>query len=138
MPLVTITTTPMYHPRAYSNKGSALQRRIGNFGRALPGLFIANKEELHLDADTPEAGVQVSHKQTHGQDVNAPDVWIVIQFSELPLTDMQTAKVIRLLKKLIASHLNMGNPNANIDIAVDCIWGPTHGFFFIGGVKAEW
>jgi len=138
VPLVQITTKPKYHPCASNDQGTVLQRKIGDFGRALPGLFIENAARLHLDEGTPETGIQVSHKKTHGQDVNVPDVWITIQFSERPLTKKQTTKVIRRVKKLIASHLNLENLGANIDIAVDCFWGPTHGFLYIGGVQAEW
>ena len=98
MPLVQLTTSPQYYP---TSRMTAAQKLINDFANELPGLLIANATPLHLDDDTPAEAVQVTRQKFTAWDVNTPDLWILIQFTESNLTTKQKLKVRNRLRKLI-------------------------------------
>lgn len=141
MPLVQITTKNRYHPVA-SSYGSDSQRMITAFADALPALFVNNTSKLCMAPDTPEAGVQVTHKLFHQHDVNAPDLWILIEFSEGDLTEVQKTKIVGYVKMLILGWFRDYSFYHDCKIpdsyACDVRWSPSHGFLNIDGEQYDW
>jgi len=106
--------------------------------RALPGLFVAKAAKLHMEPGTPETGVQVTHKKFHGRDVNAPDMWVLIQFIGEDLTEVQQTKVTGRVKKLLLGWFRENDYTLPVDYACDIRWSPSHGFLRIDGIEVDW
>lgn len=138
MPLIDLTTSPGYHPAEKPELDTLDQQMIAMFGEALPRLFVRNTGLLLMDADTPPEGVQVSHKLAGPRDVNAPDLWVLIEFSEDGLTEVQQTEVTYQVKKLLLGWFSDNGFAVPRDYACDVRWTPSHGFLCIGGVKADW
>lgn len=141
MPLIQITTIPRLHPWSTSrgNSGNtAAQQMTIDLGKALPGLLVGKAKKLRLEKGTPEVAVQVTHRKFHGQDVNTPDMWLVVQFSEDGLDEVQRTKVVSNLKKILIGWFKDNGHAVPENIACDCFWGPTHGFLSIQGVQSDW
>jgi len=144
MPLVTITTKHALHPvdsileRDRAKKETRPMRATADFARALPRLFVSNKEALDLDPDTPEKGVQVTHRQFHAQDVNTPDMWVLIFFNEEGLTKDEQKEVTAKIDEIISIWFDENNQAAPYDLAVDCLWGTNHGFLYMGTEVIRW
>lgn len=139
MPLVQITTTSDYYPAATLEESSRNARQILAFGNTLPSLIINNGHLLHLEVDTPEVAVQVSHRAAHPFDMNVPDIWIEIRFTEANLNEVQQTEAVAVLKELILGWFN-SNPMflINPSIALDCFWGPGHGFLVMHNISSDW
>ena len=135
MPLIQITSQHRYYPAAQRGSGTISQMLTADLARALPELFVSKSDKLHMEPGTLEAGVQVTHQKFHGQDVNTPDIWVLVQFSESGLTKKQQLKAKSQVKKLLTTWLGDNMPE---NFAVDCFWGPSHGFLNIGGKIIEW
>mgnify|MGYP006321332593 FL=1 len=139
MPLVQLTTTRAYHPAdGPADLDTAEQAMIVKFAEALPELFVGNTADLRMDADTPKEGVQVSHKRAHSRDVNAPDLWVLIEFSEGNLTDEQQTEVTGEVKSLLLEWFGDNSYAVPTSYAVDVRWSPSHGFLYINGTAADW
>ena len=140
MPLITLTTKADWHPFD-GRRGNDFARpaMIAMFAEALPALFVANILDLHMDANTPEAGVQVTHRNFHHRDVNTPDMWILIEFSEGNLSDTVQRYVASKVKDLLLNWFLKKAPEIlTIDYAVDVRWSPSHGFLKIGDTTIDW
>lgn len=139
MPLVQITTTSDYYPAHNVDEISRNARQIVAFGYTLPSLIINNAHFLHLDDGTPEVAVQVSHRAAHPADKNIPDVWIEIRFTEGNLNEVQQTEAVAVLKTVILGWFN-SNPMflTNPSIALDCFWGPSHGFLVMHNISSDW
>ncbi len=139
MPLIQITTKSDYYP---SEEPSGIdlrpQKITGDLADALPKLFLANVQPFQMEADTPEAGIQVTHRKFHRRDVNAPDMWILIEFSEGDLNDTEQTEVTGKVKEMLLNWFRENNYELPTDYACDVRWSPSHGFLRIGGTVAEW
>lgn len=138
MPLISITTKPRFHPTQQVGGGSVGKQMMVDFAQDLPALFVANSKKLRLDADTPEAAVQVAHHKFHQQDVNIPSVWVVVQFSESGLSKKQRKKVSRLVEDILLSWFGLNGYSTPKNFAIDCFWGPTHGVLHNGRNVIRW
>lgn len=138
MPLIQITTKPDYYPADYRRDDTANQSMTGEFAEALPALFVSHIVDFHMDADTPVAGVQVTHQKFHRRDVNAPDMWILIEFSEDGLDEAQQTEATGKVKKALLDWFEGNDYTLPDDYACDVRWSPSHGFLRIGGTVAEW
>jgi len=140
MPVIQITSKPTYYPFAAEDKNRKPQKMVIQLARDLPGLFVSKTSQLHMEPGTPKEGVQVTHCKFHAQDVNVPDVWIYIQFSEADLTKKQRIKVVRHIKKMILAWFAVNDCTIPENLACDVAWGPTHGFlrFNDGNLSLNW
>ncbi len=136
MPLIQITAQPDYYPSDdLSVVNSPHQEMVAGFGNSLPALLVAKIDDLHMDADTPEAGVQVTFHKFHSRDVNAPDLWILIEFSEDGLDEVQQTEATAKVKQML---LDWWGDDLPANYACDIHWSPSHGFLRIGGIVADW
>lgn len=138
MPLIQVTSKPPYHPAEKPGLDTVDQLTIAMFGEALPRLFVDNTDILLMGTDTPLEGVQVSHKLAGPRDVNAPDVWVLIEFSEDGLDEAQKTEVTAEIKRLLLNWFRDNGFNRPTDYACDVRWSPSHGFLRIGGVLVDW
>jgi hypothetical protein len=135
MPLIDITCKPNFYP--LEEGGSALQYRTVRLGDSLPSLCLLSKDLLGLEPGTPQEGVQVDYHQFHARAVNAPDIWIKFPFSEPYLGGLRSSEIVAALKEIIFDWFEADGTNLP-GIAVDCFWGPTHGFLKFGDTSADW
>jgi len=139
MPLIQITTIPGYHPpNDLSGLATISEWMIAEFASALPQLFMDNIEALHMDPNTKKVGIQVTHQKFHPLDINVPDVWILIEFSESDLNDVEQTLATAKVKELVLHWFEGSNHMLPTDYACDVRWSPSHGFLRIGDVSAEW
>lgn len=138
MPLIKITTKPPYHPQDDPEDDTSDQAMVAKFAEALPDLFVANVEDLHMDPDTPAKGVQVSHKLAHARDVNAPDIWVLIEFSEGEVNDDDQVEVTGNVKEILLEWFVDNGYAVPADYACDVRWSPSHGFLHIDGESLDW
>ncbi len=128
MPLVDIITK-----RDADVPESTLRRVM----EAIPEVFVRHALELGLAPNTPPEGVQVMRGWFSPGDVNVPDIWVKIQFSEpypgeepfLRIRDTARNLIVRSFQK------RWYEP---VSIAIDLFPGPTHGWLMIDGVEIEW
>ena len=136
MPLVDIKCKPKLYPAATA-AGTKSQQATEQFGQALPALFVSNDKKLGLSKGTPEAAVQVEFSRFHTKSINAPDMWVKIHFSEPYPGKKKAQKVREKLRKLFSDWYEHSD-YLLADIAVDLIWGPTHGYLAFGDTYEEW
>jgi hypothetical protein len=129
MPLVTITCKPGFAPTHRRGTGTARQLRTEQFGEALPELLTKKRGRLHLDKGTPPEAVQVDYKTFHPKAVNAPDIWIRIEFSEYGFKKKVREQIrTELHSRLRGWFSNRDGPLQIPAMSLDIFWGPTHGF----------
>lgn len=131
MPLVTITTA-----RAYTLEDGTPYAIARKLGKALPWMFYTHQRALHLDPDTPLEATQVTFDQFGRHDVNTPDLWVLIQFTEV-LENHLMMEVRDTIKSLILDLLD-GQGGGPPDISVDIFWTPGHGFMLMGNTVHQW
>ncbi len=136
MPLIDITCKPKSYPPATSD-GTKAQQFTEQFGLSLPALFVNHCELLGLNEGTPEAAVQVDYHRFHAKAVNAPDMWVLVRFSEPYPGNKKARRVRNRLDDLIRDWYDH-NSQPLPDIAVDLMWGPTHGFLEFGNTSERW
>ena len=132
MPIVTITTSN----RLTGDHGRVRTTWHIELGEAIPQMFFEHKEALHLDPDTPVEATQVDFDEFSIRAVNAPDIWIMIQLTEV-LPDHKMREVREAIQSLIKvwfERLSAGPPNLAVDIA----WTPGHGFLQFGAIRHQW
>jgi hypothetical protein len=137
MPLVFIVTQPDYHPADGNFHLSYVQALVAAFGDALPGLFIENAANLHLEDGTPEEGVQVAHWR-FGRTKNAPNIWVVVIFAEGDLAEDQQIEAKATVKQMIDNWFIENDGEKQDNIALDCFWNSGHGFFRLLGKAFDW
>ncbi len=136
MPLVDITCKPRTYPSPTA-PGSKTQQLTEAFGEGLPALFVSHCELLGLSEGTPEAAVQVDYHRFHAKAVNAPDMWVLVRFSEPYPGNKKARRVRNRLDELIRDwYDHNGQPLPGI--AVDLMWGPTHGFLEFADTSERW
>ena len=150
MPLVTLTTKAAWHPDTNVPHISLepKPKKIVDFGRALPEIMVRNHDKLFLDQSTPLTGVQVSHKLANSHDVNAPDLWIEIRFTEDDLSEIYQTAATAELKRLVYGWFWDYMPHETetpkhllerFDVACDVHWpNGSHGFLKIGDEALDW
>ncbi|MEI7819168.1 MAG: hypothetical protein WCI47_03550 [bacterium] len=138
MPLIQITTKSKFHPRDDELPNLPQQAMTAEFADVLPALFVARTGIFMMDMNTPEAGVQVTHRKFHKRDVNAPDLWILIEFSEGNLSEIEQIEVTGRVKAMLLGWFRENGYNIPTDYAVDVRWNPSHGFLRIGDTVSDW
>ena len=150
MPLITLTTKPSWHPTSgvqYADLDPQ-PRQVVDFGRELPVIMLRNSDKLFLSPETTPVTVQVNHRPANTHDVNAPDLWIEIRFTETELTEVYRTSATYELKRLVHGwfweymHDETDTPAhllARFDVACDVYWpNGHHGFLSIGGLDQDW
>ena len=138
MPLVRISSRDSYYPLGRQEQQNAKRKEMTvRLGSAFPDLIASNGKALHLEPKTPAKAVQVTHHKFTGMDKNIPEVGIVIIFTESWLSKKQRKRTRAKLKKFIHSWFEENNYPVP-DIALDCFWLKSHGFYLIGGKSAVW
>lgn len=139
MPLINIRTTPSLFPTGTSTKGrgTAAQQSIEEFGASLPDMFVLNSAKLGMTEDTPPAAVQVDYERFHTKAVNAPDLWVMIRFAEPYPGKKKAKKVVRVISRMFDNWFDVTDA-LKPGIAVDCFWGPTHGYLAFGSTNETW
>lgn len=141
MPLIDITCSLSEYPDHFPQReGEILDYTALDLGMSLPAICINHKDELGLEQETPLEGVQINYHRFHGRAINAPDIWIKFQLSEPYPGEERAAEIVGNLKRLINDELKAlyVKPGIDLDVAVDCFWGPSHGFLYINGTQADW
>ena len=131
MPLVRMTHAP------YVGPGCGSEGRNKKLAHALPELFVQNSRKLGLDEDTPATAVQVTHHEFTVDDVNTPELWLEICFTEEPPSKTRQMAVRNYLERILSDWFDQ-NQLSQPDIAVDIFWGPGRGFYRIQGEYQEW
>lgn len=108
-----------------------------DFALALPELLIKHAVELRLDPNTKPDGVQVMHHDFGAYDVNIPDVWVKIQFSEECPTWDGREPIRDLLHNILVGWFR-GMGYELDDFVVDLFWGPTNGKGTVNGTEIVW
>lgn len=134
MPLIDITCKSDFFPEDQEEPGTLL---VDHLGSDLPDMCVEHREKLGLESDTPPEGVQVDYHQFHSRAVNAPDVWVKVQFSEPYPGDVPATEITGHFKQLIFGWFEADGSTLP-GIAVDCFWGPTHGFLKFGDTAVDW
>jgi hypothetical protein len=145
VPLITLTCHLNWYPTAHRFEGTNSQEATAQFGEALPDLFTKDGDVLHLEPGTTPDGVQVNYELFHPRAVNAPEgIWMKVEFAEV-IEDVEARKSIRdELRRRIEEWFNTHLEELGLmfppDFALDCFWGPDHGFLNFGNgyVKLEW
>lgn len=139
MPLVQITTQHRLHPPSgQTAQNTSAQQMTRALGEALPGLLVGKAKKLRLEPDTTEVAVQVTHRKFHGRDVNNPDMWITVVFTEPAPNEVKRTKVVATLKKILLGWFKDNGFAVPENFACDVFWGPSHGFLSINGVQSDW
>ncbi len=115
------------------------------FAAALPELVMKHKAPLNLANGTTADGIQVMNHRFNPRDVNVPDVWLKIQFSEpLPKPegsnpDFYVALIRAAVRNMVKQWFERRSYRLDeINFGVDLIFGPTHGFLEINGRLIDW
>jgi len=128
MPLVTLTCRRGFYPRDDFTglTEPAAQAFVVKLAKALPSSIAQNAISLGLDpANTPEEGIQVDIKKFHHEAVNAPDIWIHVQFTEPCPRDGETEAIRDEFIELVANLF--GDDRPQLTWATDLFWGPGRG-----------
>lgn len=142
MPLIDVTVRPGYSFPELSNRQQqpAATRDFVRtvLGPMLPGLFIEYREALGLDDTMPLEAVQVQFHDFGEDDINIPDIWIKIQFSEEQL-DQSTRMIVRsAVRDMLDDLFTEYGVSVPANFAVDLLWASTHGFGSVSGVNFAW
>jgi hypothetical protein len=132
MPIVTITTSN----RLTGETGRPTTTWPFELGEALPEMFHEHRRALHLHPGTPIDATQVDFDEFHVKSINTPDIWILIQFTEV-LSDRKMCEARDEIKWLIMMWLERLGP-VPPNLAVDIFWGPSHGFMRYGAIRRQW
>jgi hypothetical protein len=138
LPLIQLTTSRSLHPNSDDEPNTRPQEVIRIIAEDLPWLFIRWGDELGLTEGTPEAAVQVTHRMFHPDDVNTPDIWFLVQFTEDGIDEERRLRARDTLKMIVNEVLGNQSVITHPTFALDCFWGPSHGFMSMQGVKLEW
>jgi hypothetical protein len=140
MPLIDVTCKSGYKLIwADGSSGPDASEILGaDFGPALPALFIENKNLLGLDASTLESGVQVQQHVFGQHDVNVPEVWIKVQFSENAPSKRKRVLIRDKVIDLVVTWFHENDHRMPDNLVLDVLWGPTSGCGFVGGTFIEW
>lgn len=142
MPLIDITIKPGVQlkerngsPFSLGTSRPFLHRVIGP---ELPGLFVRHRTTFGMDNDTPKDAVQVMFHNFTEHDINVPDVWMKVQFTE-EQTDERSRHFIRdAVFKAIVELFHRRGANMPDNFVLDVFWGPTHGCGTVNGSYIEW
>jgi hypothetical protein len=129
MPLVTLTCKGKYFPPQHRAQHAELDAEayvVIELAQALPEMMINNRTGLGLDDDTPEEAVQVDIKEFHTNAVNAVDIWIHVQF-----TEVLDAHQARIATDTLATALDLWLMTNTVKFswALDVFFGPGHGCY---------
>ena len=94
-----------------------------------------------MDAATPEGGVQVQFHDYGEDDINVADLWIKVQFSELPPHEQARFDIRDAVFRAIvdAFHgLRAHGVELPKNFILDVFWGPTNGCGSVNGTHIEW
>jgi len=106
---------------------SPSQHFVMEAAKRLPRDIAERGEQLGLDDDTPAEGVTVLLHRLHWHSVNVPDVWFVVQLSEMPPPFLERRESVREeLEKLLEGYFELIEPDTKR--ALDIFWGPSHGY----------
>jgi hypothetical protein len=142
MPLIDVTLRPefFFEELRFKDKPSRRTRQVVRelFGPKLPQLFVENATSFGMDPETPLSGVQVQFHDFDIDDINVPDVWVKVQFSENPPERDERADIIEAVYESLIGvfdSLEMMPPD---NFMMDVFWGPTHGCGRVNGTFIEW
>lgn len=141
MPLIDVTLRPGYvfSDTDGRNFGPQSTRQFirKTFGPELPGLFVRNSARFNLEPGTPEVGIQVQFHDYDADDLNVPDIWIKVQFSEerpkksgLDIRDAVFGAIVGVFH-----NRGLRVPD---NFVLDVFWGPTNGCGSVNGTYIEW
>ncbi len=133
-----MTTSPSLHPSSTDEPNTREQEVIWGIASDLPWLFIRWSRDLGLNEGTPESAVQVTHRKFHPADINTPDIWFLVQFTEDGGDETRRLRARDTLKMIVNEVLGNQSVILHPTFALDCFWGPSHGFMNMKGAELEW
>lgn len=99
-------------------------------------MIIDNERELKLDAGSIPEAVQVDFPPPfHHYAENNVDVWIQIQFTEIPGSEVEQIDACELLEHMFGGWLNDALLGMKKGWALDIFWGPGRGVLYNGAGK---
>ncbi len=138
MLLVNIITAPRMHPFPGDGRNTKGQLMTIDLGQAIPGLIVANAKRLKQRESVGENTVVVRHQRRHGRDVNDPDMYVSMRFTEGDLTEAQKAKVTSRLRKILDEWFEQSDYDMPSNFLCETFWDHSHGFASIGGQQFGW
>lgn len=141
MPLVEITSTPEYHPVPNPQFDTELQATTAALAEALPALMVANQHRLRLGSETTELAVQVTHHMFGPRDINHPDVWVEVRFTEKGISDTRLFAIRDNMREIIFGWYLEQDYTLPENFSCDLFWpDAAHGFlrFNNGDTSIEW
>ena len=98
----------------------------------LPEKIMENLDNLELDPDTPIEGIMCLPEVFPARAVNAPDLWLWIQFSESPPSEKRQKRIREWFRVLMSDWFTERGYVQPGYYFVDISWGPTRGFGYVG------
>lgn len=144
MPLIDVTTRPDWALElsdAFDIKYDPEEtRELIRYGLCpqLPRILVSKREKLGMDLDTPENGVQIQFHDFGPDDINVPQLWIKVQFSEDAPERCARTSVRDELFKIVTDLFHLQGMKMPDEFMLDVFWGPTHGCGMVNGTYIEW
>jgi hypothetical protein len=128
MPLVTIVSAPSWgRPSGYTTALDE-QRLLKRMAHELPHAFTLNERKLGLDMGTPPEAVQIRFEQFGQEDVNCPDIWMLVQLTEPPPGEDLQLQARETLEEILEGFVAELKHRAEPTRALDVFWGPGRGY----------
>lgn len=131
MPVIEIVCSADFFPpddvATLTRAISPQQDLVIQMTRCLPFDILGYSSPLQLEEDTPEEGVTVLLRRFHAYDVNVPDLWFIVQFSEAAPNDEDQVVIREVLKELFEGYL-FHKVEPTTKRALDIFWGPSRGY----------
>jgi len=108
-----------------------------NFARMFAESVYRNASVLGLARNTPASGIQVMNHEFDNHDLNVPDVWVKVQFSERRPW-LQKRRLVRDFLYAVAEEWFEAQGYTPKSFVIDVFWGPTHGKGVVNGDVIEW
>lgn len=108
------------------------------FGPELPKLFVDNWRTFGMNAGTPEDGVQIQFHDFGEDDINAPSLWIKVQFSEEVTDAVKRIDIRQAVFSQLANTFRSLGVAVPANFMLDVFWGPTHGCGRVNGKHIGW
>lgn len=82
--------------------------------------------------------MQVQFHDFGEDDINVPDVWIKVQFSEEQHDQTAQMMIRTAVRETLEDLFNEYEVSVPANFAVDLLWVTTHGFGNVNGVNFTW